>query len=62
MTGRACKAAADCNGELLEASQTIPVLISTGLIPDNELLDEFIEIKEKFARRYLRWRDKAFNQ
>jgi len=61
MSNRPCKAAADCNGELLEASQTIPVLIATGQIPDGEHLDEFIRIKEGFARRYVAWRDSVLS-
>jgi len=57
MSDRPCKAAADCTGDLLEASQTIPTLIATGMIPDGDHLDEFIRIKEGFAVRYRAWKE-----
>lgn len=59
MTLRPCKAAADCQGDILEMAHTIPLLIATGEIPDTDHLDELIEIKEEFAKKYRKWKKKA---
>ena len=57
MSNRPCKAAIDCNGELMEMITNVPLLAVTGHLSD-EALDDFNEMKQKMARRYLRWKEK----
>jgi len=59
MSGGPCrKGALDCNGDLMEAaSPNILILGVHGLISE-EALTEYNEIKEKFAKRYKKWKEK----
>ena len=55
MSGRKCKGLIDCNGELLEATQMVPLLIVNDLLSD-EAIDDFNEGKERFAEWYSGWK------
>jgi len=55
MTGRACKSAVDCNGEIMEAASNVPLLAVNNLLSD-EALDAFNEMKSGWAKEYLKWK------
>lgn len=55
MTGRVCKAAIDCNGEILEATQNVPLLIVNDFLTD-EAIDDYNKMKESWAKDYSRWK------
>ena len=61
MSGKKCKAAIDCNGELLEMTQWAPMLIIQGLIDDPVAIDEFNDLKEEAAKQYKRWKKRFVN-
>lgn len=56
MSGRVCKSAADCNGELMEAIERIPDLIIAEQITDPEAIDTFNRMKAGWAGEYARWK------
>jgi len=55
MSHAAKKAAADCNGEIMEAIHNIPLLAVNGLVSD-EALAVFNEMKPRWAQEYLAWK------
>lgn len=61
MTDRACKAAADCTGEIMEAITNIPLLIVNNQITDDDAIDSFNAMKEHWAKEYRQWKAKNLN-
>lgn len=54
MTGRACKAAADCTGFIYTIDKVIDLIICEQ-ITDPEAIDEFNEMKEKMQKKLDKW-------
>ncbi len=54
MTGRACKAAADCTGFLYEIDKSVDLILH-GHIAD-EGIDAFNEMKEGFEKEFEKWK------
>ena len=57
MSGRACKSAIDCNGEILEAITNVPLLILNHAITDDDAIDAFNLMKEGWAAQYRQWKE-----
>jgi len=55
MSGQRCKAAIDCNGEIMEAIHNVPLLAANDLL-SSEALDAFNEMKPRWAKEYLKWK------
>ncbi len=57
MSGRECKAAIDCNGEIMEAIHNVPLLAVNDHLTD-EALDAYNEMKPRWAAEYIAWKSK----
>ena len=55
MSGSKRKALIDCNGELLEATQNVPLLVVNDLLSD-DAIDAFNEMQEDWAEDYRKWK------
>ena len=56
MTGRACKAAADCTGFLYEVDKSVDLILHGHISDDG--IDAFNEMKEKMEKQFEKWKEK----